>query len=381
MKKPLLIMGICACCLSSLEASGFHISRSPKKPIATPPPPQAPVLTPPPPSPTVPPAKPPLPSAAENITTYWVSPNPETLSFTLGISYLGGYYGPSETTIAQDGVYTTPSPSNPQKNFVSVNLSWSNGVGISLVYNSPTGHSVRLFYDFLTNKSNTSPVFTAPTTYTNAASTLVLGGNSAGTAGQITAANATYQLVGRNRAALETLHLIYSTPSLKVLGSVGGLAGYLQHEAQYALTELFSGNQSQNTQNENMVHGGPTGTLLVAKYCGVGLAFYGMFRFTAHAASVQFTSQAESYTGTTNNGFNVNTKGTLNRLFSEEEVCLGFSWNHQFSEKFLYTFTADWTGGFTSNSTGLFSSTSGTQAIKSQNIIYGLLRANFNFTF
>ncbi len=389
MKKSMMIMGMCLFCISSVHASGMRFNSPPK--TSKSPPKHAPVNAPAPmqkPQPVqVRSASPPQPlspqpmPAGSNIGARLVSPDPDKLSFTLAVSYRGGYFGPTDLTIAQDGVYTTPSPKNPQKNFVTADLSWSNGVGISLVCNTGSGHTIRLFYDYLTNKSNNTPTFVMPTTYTNAASTLSLGGTSTGVAGQITAASGQYQLNGNNTLVLEELHLLYSTPSLKVYGSYGGLAGYLEHTALYTLTEYILGNHSQNTQQEKIVHGGPTALLLVTKHFGNEVACYGSMRFTAHAANVQHTSVTESLTGTTNNGYNVNSAGSLNRLFNEEEVSLGISWNHSFTKALLLTLTADWSGGFTGEMSTLFSSTSGTQAIRSQGLIYGLLRGTVNFTF
>ncbi len=361
MKKQSLLVGMFAICATSLQASAMSTINTPAKAANS-------QLS------TV--------DVEKKIALKHVMPSDaKEVSTSVSVNYLGGYFGPSNTIIAQDGVYSTVSTANSPQEYIYADLSWSNGVEVSVSYSTGTGYSLRAYYSFLTNNTNTSSNFTKATTYSNAASTLSIAGYATGTSGQVTAANGSYKLSGRNLGILETQHMLFESDTVKALGSIGGAIGYLSHSSSYNLTQYISGNISNNLAVEQTLFGGPTGSFLISKFVGAGFSFYASARLTVNGAGVKHHTTEQSYTGTTLNGFTVNSKSTVNKLYNEEEFDLGVFWTHEMNDGSLITLNTDWKGGFTGDSTMLFSSSSGTQSLRDQGLIFGLLSVGLYYTY
>ena len=309
------------------------------------------------------------------------SPDPMQSSFSFSGSYIGGYFGPTNMIIAQDGVYDVPAKTNPQKEFVQARLSWSNGFNLGMVYNTGQNHTLKFSYDYLTNTANTPALFSMPTTYENAASTLSIDGSATGIAGQVTSANGTYKLFARNRAFVEGVHSLVTTPSLKVLATVGGLLGYLEHGAYYNYTQYSLGTVSKNVQAESTWHGGPTSSITLLKSFTSGFSLYGAMRLTTHAANVLHLSQTENFTEGLSDGYTVNTRGSTNLFYNEEEVSLGLGYNRESETGAVFAVSTEWKGGFTGDATMLFSSTAGSQSAKSQGLYWGLFSLGLHYSY
>ncbi len=369
MKKQSLLVGMFALCAVSLQASGH---RDPKNGS---------------PAPKGGPQK----NAQQNMdmwdcqdaTKFVIASDPKEQATSFYVAYLGGYFGPSNTVIAQDGVYSTAAPAttNTTQEYVFASLSWSNGVEVALTHNTGTGYALRAYYSYLTNGNNNTKPFSNASTYSNASSTLAIAGDSTGRAGRVTAANGNYNLRGKNYGILECQHSIHHADGVKVFGSLGGAVGYLSHESTYNLTQYTNATISKNYQLEQTIFGGPTASIYLSKVVGKGFGFYADARLTVNAAGVKHLAQEQNYTGTVSNGFDVNTQSTVNKLYNEEELQLGLFWSHEMENGGMFALITDWRAGFNGNSNMLFSSTSGTQSLRDQGLIYGLLSAGFYLTY
>ena len=370
MKNQLLLVGMFAICATSLQASGYpqgdQSSRVAAKASATK-------------------AKTGAPAAQEEMDAqlavkHFIAVDQEEVATSVSVNYVAGYYSPSNMVVGQNGVYAVTATTNPTRQFLFATADWSNGVEASVIYNTGTSYSYRAYYRFLTNNSNRVTPFTEPSTYADAASTLSLGGTATGVAGNVTAVSGSYKLQSSNDVIVESQHLVANLNGFVVTGSGGATVGYLDHSSFINYTQLTDGSVSKNTAHEQTVHGGPTTSITIVKYVGAGFSFYATGRWSGHAAAIKHLATEQNILGTTNNGYNVNTQSTINKLYVETEAGIGLDWTHEQETGTLWTFHTGWKGGVTANSNMLFSSSSGTQALKDQNLNYGLLSAGLAVT-
>lgn len=305
--------------------------------------------------------------AEEVLTTFW-------------LNYTGGFAGPLNMIIAQDGVYNTTATTHAQMDYVAARLDWANGFEVGLAHNTGSGHHFCAEYMFLTNDQNKKGSKTHAATYDDMVSTLVLTNNT-GASGIITAASGNYKLSAFNRVYLMSVHPLVHVNDTSFYGTVGVTGGYVKHSCNYDYT-ISASNINKNWQQDKLLHGGPFGGVAVQKHFGHGISFGGELRASAHGSRIDHTSTCQNYSSTTTLvGYDTNTGGKLYNLYQSLESSLHAQWSYEMDNGGRFALQTGWHGGFSGSSTRLFSSTSGLYATKAQDFVWGLIKAGINICY
>lgn len=300
------------------------------------------------------------------------------------LRYIGGYFAPVNTMLAQDGVYNTVSGNNEQKDIIYYKEPWANGVGVSLQHTNGKGLSFRMNYEWLGTDPDKKDLFSKDGTYADAASTL---GNSAvsGDATQVTGVSARHRLHSRNlgQISLENSCITNEFQNLFVSAGIGGDIENIHQSCLYSYTETTDdgGLINKHIEDEKIFGGGPFLTMSVAKALVNNFGVYGRIIFKTLITSVQLTAQEQEFSGSVSNGFKTNSQETFNRMFNQQEVGFGAFYHYAMENGGHLGFDISWGGGFSSDGTTMFSSTSGNGGLRPQGLAWELLRVGVSAYF
>lgn len=304
----------------------------------------------------------------------------EEVSTVVYADYIGGYFGPVNMLVAQDGVYsTTTSINNTQKGFVSAQLGWSNGFDIGFTHDTGTGYHVGAKFNFLINDSNTKGSLNKGADYDNMGSTFNLDAFTG--SDPVTSANGNYSLKGLYEGRVYSVLPVTIRDGVYFLGTVGVLGGYVKHTSTVVYTIAADETEQALFQQDQLGYGGPYAAVQIAKELGESFLFYGSFGGSARGATNNHTSRSSNSDDGVLLGYDVNTAGNLYNFIQTVDVSLGLMYSYILENEGSISATLAWESGVWTNGTRLFSNTAGSNSNQTQDIVYGTLKAGIGLRY
>lgn len=364
MKNYVALFSVCTIGFASLNASAILSAKSPSSPPAT-----------------IDPRSP------NELNLYRANAIGTGDAYSISVGYVGGYYGPLNTVVAQGGVSTNGAASPNTQDYVQTDLTWTDGfrLGVSWSHNAFNGPLLALDYVCLLNNPQTGPAVTSGTETTAAAdityrSTMPVS-RADGSTAPVYFAQAEYTLNSVQQINLATARALLQndTTSLLLLPGISFL--YVSHEFNAKYNQQGSSTLTVQNMEETRFSGGPSLKLLLTKLITRNFGLMGNISAFGHAATTNLTSSQELINPNTSSTYGWNTTGKKPLIVQGAGVSLGFYHTYEFKNKSDLAITGSWDLCTMPNSTFVTAPGMGPNALQTAPLISCLVDVSVAYRF